>query len=120
MKKIILKSNWATKHTEAPYWSFELPLSELYAQLKEQGIDPECPFCECEDKYQQVYNSLFNKGELVCAKCHKPIKPTQKPKIEELEESEMSITDTVDKAEKMILTQKLNEVISAVNELYER
>ena len=44
---------------------------------------------------------------------------TQKPKIEEIDESEMSITDTIDKAEKMILTQKLNEVISAVNGLYE-
>jgi len=108
-EKIILKTNWATKHPEAPYWSFELPLSELYAQLKEQGIDPECPFCGVEN-------------ECTCGKGDENgmCKPTQKPKIEKIDESERRITDTVDKVEKMILTQKLNEVISAVNGLYER
>jgi len=117
----------------------ELPLSELYAQLKEQGIDPERPFCECEDKYQQTYNSLFNKGKLVCAKCHKPIKPAecehewdfsgkwictkckevrssqpQKPKIEPL-----NLIFLVDNFDCKIAT-KVDEIISAVNGLYER
>jgi len=44
-------------------WCVELPLSELYAQLKEQGIDPECPFCECG---QEWVNHDPNK-------CKKPI-----------------------------------------------
>jgi len=78
--------------------------------------DPECQFCECEDKYQQTYNSLFNKGKLVCAKCHKPIKPTQKPKIEEIEIK--GLDNNFSKMKRM--ADKINTLIRAVNGLYER
>ena len=87
-------SDLASQLTMEQYWDLGI---EMHRLKKDCPNDPNCSFCE-----------------------EKPIKPTQKPKIEEIDESEMSITDTIDKAEKMILTQKLNEVILAVNGLYEK
>ena len=106
-EKIILKTNWA-----APYWSFELPLSELYAQLKEQGIDPERPFCEpaeCEHEWD------FS-GKWICTKC-KEVRSSQpqKPKIDLL-----ALTKLPACGDEWEIAIKINKLIKAVNGLYER
>ena len=128
-EKIILKTNSATKYPEAPYWSFELPLSELASQLtmeeywdlgiemhrlkKDCPTDPECQFCEC-GHYETDKNGN-------CVACGGK-KPTQKPKIEELE-LEIPTSKNFGRAvalENVRMIKKINELIKAVNGLYER
>jgi len=112
------------------YAEIELTLSDLYAQLKEQGYyfdcptDPECPFCEpakCEHDFRYIAHYTGNKETegVMCIKCgEKRIEPTQKPKIEEMvvsftEKSAMSFQE-------QIMMNKINELVRAVNGLYER
>jgi len=90
--------------------------------------DPECPFCECKEP--KVWNCEDSEGEFaVCSKCGKIIKPTQKPKIEELIHDRLCIA-RIDPEKRAFITElqktlnyfaeKIQETISAVNKLYER
>jgi len=84
--------------------------------LSHQNIYPPKPaeFCICKEPNRSVYPP-----EEFCWTCHKPIKPAQKPKIEEI----MNYPEEMKLSQQQInhknLINKINELVQAVNELYE-
>ena len=37
-EKVIIKTDWATKHPSSPYWTFEITLNDLKSQLTKEQI----------------------------------------------------------------------------------
>jgi len=126
-------SDLANQLTMEEYWDLGI---EMHRLKKDCPNDPECPFCECgqewvnhdpnkckpaECEHEWEYTAPPHRNQR-CIKCGvKRIEPTQKPKIEELKDITFHNYNK-DRWEYHIQKcyDKINELVKAVNGLYER
>jgi len=112
-EKIRLRQNtWEILTTNPPEVCIELTPSDLYAQLKEQGIDSKCPFGEWEHEWEYISPPYGNQR---CKKCgEERIEPIQKPKIEEIGDD---IECNTMYGTRNQIVNKINEIVREIKNL---